>query len=266
MDSTSKVESICLVNRYHPVYSVIVSFNMNGKQILRAPFRILLSLIKSIIDFIYPPFCIVCSAHLLNDERLICEKCWLSLPKVNEDSNIAYEIKLKLGQEIHFSQAISIWEFSPPLQTAIHYLKYQGFKTLANQFGIFMAERLRQISLPADQTILVPVPLHKTRLRERGYNQSALLCKVIAPKTGLTYDDTILTRIRYTESQTKLSAVDRAKNVENAFKIIQPEKIQQKLIILVDDVITTGSTMNACARELMKNGAKAVFLFSIVKA
>lgn len=236
------------------------------KQKPTLPFKILSPFLKSIIDFIYPPYCIVCNKLLLFNEKLICKKCLLDLPKLDVDYNIVEEIDSKLSQEIYFSQAVSIWEFSPPLQTAIHYLKYQGFKTIANQFGAFMEDRLRQMSLPVNQTLLIPVPLHKTRLRERGYNQSTLLCSAIAAETDLIYDDSILKRIRYTESQTRLNASERQKNVENAFKVFNSEKIENKLIILVDDVITTGSTMNACAKVLMNNGAKAVYLLSIVKA
>ena len=230
------------------------------------PVKILLSLLKSVTDFIYPPFCIVCNNRLLKDERFVCEKCWYSIPKIGREFDIFHDIRSKSGQEVYFSNAMSIWQFSPPAQTIIHYLKYQGFKRLADHLGMIMAERLGLMSLPPEQTLLVPVPLHKTRQRERGYNQSSLLCQAIAVESGFSYDDSILTRIRYTESQTKLNAVERAKNVDNAFKIIHPGKIQQKVILLVDDVITTGATMNACARELMKNGAKEVYLLSVVKA
>jgi len=239
---------------------------MNRKQILASPFRILLSLCKSIINFIYPAYCIVCNSHLKENERLICDSCWIQLPQIEQDFDSFKEIRSKLADDVHFSKVFSIWEFSSPIQTAIHYLKYQNFKVLANQLGIFMAERLKKLSLPMDKTILIPVPLHKTRIRERGYNQSTLLCKVIAGETGFTYNDQTLKRIRYTQSQTKLDAMERAKNVQNAFRVFSNEEILNKIIILVDDVITTGSTMNECAKELMKNGAEAVYLFSIAKA
>jgi ComF family protein len=237
---------------------------MNGKQILLLPYRILLSLVKSALNFIYPPYCMVCSSQLAEDEKLICDNCWLHTPRIEQEFDLFNEIKL--GDEVYFSKVISAWEFSPTIQTAIHLLKYQNYKVLANRIGLFMAERLTKQSLPMDKTILVPVPLHKTRTRERGYNQSTLLCKIIAVESGLNYSDKILKRTRYTQSQTKLNAIERAKNVENAFKVIYPEQIKNRLVILVDDVITTGSTMNACAKELIKNGANDVYLLSAVKA
>ena len=239
---------------------------MNGKQILQFPYRMLLSLVKSALNFIYPPYCMVCSSQLAENEKLICDNCWLHIPQINQDSDLLTEIKSKVGGEVYFSKVISEWEFSPTVQTAIHLLKYQNFKVLANRIGQFMAERLSKQPLPMDKTILIPVPLHKTRTRERGFNQSTLLCRIIAAETGLNYSDKILKRIRYTQSQTKLNAIERAKNVENAFKVIYPEQIKNKLAILVDDVITTGSTMNECAKELIKNGANDVYLLSAVKA
>ncbi len=239
---------------------------MNESKILASLFRILFSLAKSAINFIYPPYCLICQFPLKESDRLICENCWQELPKIDENLDVFNEIGSRLADEIFFSEAISIWEFNPQVQTIIHHLKYQGFKVLANRIGIFMADRIKKMSLSINNTILIPVPLHKTRIRERGYNQSALLCQVIASETSFVYNEEILKRIRYTQSQTKLNTVERAKNVENAFKVFSSNEIKNKLIVLVDDIITTGSTMNACAKELMNKGASAVYLFSAVKA
>ena len=129
-----------------------------------------------------------------------------------------------------------------------------------------MAEALTEFNFPFKNVIIVPIPLHKIRIRERGYNQSALLCKAIATETGFIIDERVLKRVRYTQSQTKLNAIARQKNMQNAFTVTDKEKIRNKTIILVDDVITTGATMNACAKELKKYGAKTVFIFSAVKA
>jgi ComF family protein len=240
--------------------------NIIAKQILTSPHRIFRSLVLSVINFIYPPYCLVCSSQLAESERVICDNCWLDLPHIDQHFDLVSDIRSKLTDEIYFSKVISVWEFSPTIQTAIHHLKYQNFKILANRIGSFMADRLNKLNIPIDKTILLPVPLHKTRTRERGYNQSALLCTVIAVETSLNYNEKILKRIRYTQSQTKLNARERAKNVENAFKVTYPEQISNKLVILVDDVITTGSTMNECAKELVNNGAEDVYLLSAVKA
>ena len=239
---------------------------MNWKETLLIPAKGLISLFRVIIDFIYPPFCIVCQTSLSKDERLICDNCWNNFPQIDGTVNIAREIRSKLSDPIYFSNAISVWEFSSPIQQAIHYLKYQNFRFLAGRIGRIMAKKLKDLSLPLAETVLIPVPLHKTRLRERGYNQSSLICETIVVETGVQNCDNNLQRIRYTKSQTKLSAIERTKNVKDAFSILHAEEIKNKVIILVDDVITTGATMNACAKELIENGAKSVYLFSAAKA
>jgi len=249
-----------------PILFSCIKMRISSQQLLNLPYRVLLSLVNSTLNFIYPPYCIICNSQLAENERIICNNCWSHAPHVLQSFDAFNEIKTKLKDEIYFSTVISAWEFSPIIQTAIHLLKYQSYKVLANRIGFVMAEKLNNQSLLMDKTILIPVPLHKTRTRERGYNQSTLICQIIAAETGLNYSDKIIKRIRYTQSQTKLNAIERAKNVENAFKVIFPEQVRSKLVILVDDVITTGSTMNACAKELIKNGASDVFLLSAVKA
>jgi len=239
---------------------------LNSRQILAAPFHLLSSLGKSILSLLFPPYCLVCNSLLEANERLICESCWHDLPEINEDRDLLIEIQSKFANEVYFSKVIAIWEFSPTVQTAIHHLKYRNFRLLANRMGIVIAERLNLLNLSIDDTILIPVPLHKTRIRERGYNQSALLCHAIASETGFFYHDHILKRIRYTQSQTKLNVSERLKNVQNAFKVVFPPKIQNKIVILVDDVITTGATANECAGELMRAGAETVYLCSAAKA
>jgi len=236
------------------------------KKIGNLPWRILVSLVNAAIDFIYPPYCIICECHLAENERVICEQCWCQVPQLDRDDDLCRLAATGFGEGLFFSRAISIWEFKEPIQTAIHYLKYQGFRVLAQRMGLFMAERLLEEEIFKDDPVLIPVPLHKTRVRERGYNQSALLCQAIAAATGIPFYGEILKRTRYTRSQTKLTAAERVKNVENAFQVCDPEKVRNRLVVLVDDVITTGSTMNACAKELMKNGAKKIYLLSAAKA
>ena len=227
---------------------------------------ILLELYHTVIHFFLPHFCLICTTTKIESRDLICENCWKSLPVADPPDKIVMRLKNKLSGECFFSNAISLWQFSPETQTIIHYLKYRSFGKIAEKIGKKMAETLTEFNLPFENVIMVPIPLHKTRIRERGYNQSALLCKAIATETGFIVDERVLKRVRYTQSQTKLNEIARQKNMQNAFTVTDKEKITDKTIILVDDVITTGATMNACARELKKYGAKTVFIFSALKA
>lgn len=222
------------------------------------------SLITVVLDFIYPAYCLACRTKLSNNELLLCSPCWNALPRIPGELDISVMTRAIDGP-IFFSKALSVWEFNPIVQQVIHHLKYQNFQRLAPILGHFMADKLTGLSLPQD-TLLVPIPLHQTRHRERGYNQSALLCHAIAQKTGFSISEGIVRRIRYTHTQTRLNAAERRENVADAFRVFSPAALQERLVILVDDVITTGATMNACARELLANGARDVFLLSAAKA
>lgn len=222
------------------------------------------SLIAMVLDFVYPCYCLACHSKLEPSELLLCRSCWNNLPQIPgelEVSTMAHNIE----GPIYFSKAISVWEFDPIVQQVIHHLKYQHFQRLAAILGRFMADKLTCLSLPQN-TLLVPIPLHQTRLRERGYNQSALLCQAIAEQTGFSVEPNLVQRIRYTNSQTTLNVAERRRNVANAFRVAAPAALQEKLVVLVDDVITTGATMNACAQELLTCGARDVYLLSAVKA
>jgi ComF family protein len=114
--------------------------------------------------------------------------------------------------------------------------------------------------------LLVPVPLHKKRKRKRGYNQSALLCNAISRTTDIPVNEISLQRVKNTISQTKFNLVQRRKNVADAFRVVNKKEIVNKTILLVDDVITSGSTINACAEQLKINGAKEIFAITVAKA
>ncbi len=228
------------------------------------------SLLKKIYSsfswFIFSPVCLICHSNELETKQLVCEACWQSFPEARKAEIITAELSSLLKGETQFAQALSLWEFNTEVQTVIHFLKYGGYWQLATKIGQLMGKKLEQTLALTEEMILLPVPLHKTRLRERGYNQSEILAQYIARETKLKCFSDILQRTRYTQSQTKLTMKQRQKNVSGAFAINNPEKISNKTIILVDDVLTTGATMNACATELIKNGASIIYIFSAAKA
>jgi competence protein ComFC len=143
--------------------------------------------------------------------------------------------------------------------TAVHQFKYGGKEYLAKSLGrllaIFAAEQLRG----TDGLLVMPVPLHPKRLRQRGFNQSLLLAKHVATQLNAELDFLSLRRIRYTQPQTGLKKDQRRKNVRKAFGLTDPKGVKGRTVILVDDVATTGNTLNECARLLRKAGAENVY-------
>ncbi|MCK4314155.1 MAG: ComF family protein [Anaerolineae bacterium] len=149
------------------------------------------------------------------------------------------------------------------LREAIHWLKYRGRTALAGPLGGLMVAYWMQHPMPAD--VVVPVPLHTARLRERGYNQAALLAHEMARRVGLVVDEQALVRWRITAPQVKLDARRREENVRDAFRC-SGDALTGKQVLLIDDVCTTGSTLEACAVALYEGGARGVQALTLAHA
>lgn len=153
--------------------------------------------------------------------------------------------------------------FEGPAREAIHHLKYNGRTSLAEPLGDLLIESWQANPLPAD--MLVPVPLHQARLRERGYNQSALLGKRLAQATGLPLIEPALRRVKATVPQITLTAAERKANVQDAFEA-RAELVGGKRVLLIDDVCTTGSTLEACQLALKRASAQSVWALTLARA
>jgi ComF family protein len=153
--------------------------------------------------------------------------------------------------------------FEGALREALHQLKYRGHTALAEPLGNLMAVYWMQHTIPAD--VVVPVPLHAARLRERGYNQAALLARAMAQRIGLPLDERTLVRERATAPQVDLDARQRKENVHDAFRC-SDRTLAGRQVLLVDDVCTTGATLEACAVALYEGGARGVQALTLARA
>jgi competence protein ComFC len=160
-------------------------------------------------------------------------------------------------ETLYFDRAMSVFEFSGIIQAALYKLKYDGERETASSLGILMARKLSLTKWNID--IIVPVPLHNDRHSERGFNQSYLLAEIIGRERSIDVSDKILLRGKYTKSQTTLSKFERIHNVRGAFEINDNIVVNGRSILLIDDIMTTGATLNECSRILKENGAKQVY-------
>jgi len=152
------------------------------------------------------------------------------------------------------------------LQESIHRWKYEGKTYLTPFFADWMAEGLNRYWEPNSFDLLIPVPLHRQRLRERGFNQALLLVKEISFRTGTPYRKTILQKKKPTIPQVTLSGPEREKGLRGAFHVIGGEELTGKSVLLVDDVYTTGATVNECSKMLRRGGAKRVDVLTLAHA
>jgi ComF family protein len=165
----------------------------------------------------------------------------------------------------HFRKARAFGVYNGSLMAAIHRLKYGGKTSLSKPLGALAKETFYQFWEAGSIDLLLPVPLHIKRLRERGFNQAHLVNKKWAGPEGVPFDGLTLSRNRWTEPQTSLTRAERRKNVKGAFSVRHPNKAKGRRILLVDDVFTTGATVNECSRVLMKAGAESVDVLTLAR-
>ena len=222
--------------------------------------------INGIINFVLPPVCVCCDSPLPADARFVCPDCISKLKAVDKNYNIFQDRvhKVKFGGN---SLSLYWFEEDTEIQHILHALKYTRMKSIGTVFGRKIGEEILS-KYPGKYDFAVPVPLHKSKLRERTYNQSDYICRGISEALNIKPLEKCLLRTRYTKTQTKLSIAEREVNVRNAFSVNPKYRdiIKGKNIILADDVITTGSTILECARILKENGCGEVTVCSIALA
>lgn len=224
-----------------------------------------LVLFNAFVDFIYPPACLLCGSRLEKDEPFVCRVCRQRFEFIEEPVRDGQHYQRKMLGKVWFTHSVAFFHYSPGMQKLIHCLKYQNSSRLLDLLGDEMSRRMMLIPQCMGADSLVPVPLHATRRRERGYNQSLLLAQRISHETGIPVLNHCLKRTRYTTQQAKLSKERRFSNVKGAFIVQHPEFVKTRKLLVVDDVLTTGSTINECAHALVQAGAEQVVALTIVR-
>jgi ComF family protein len=220
---------------------------------------------EALLHMLFPSLCFGCEENSVDKEEMICIHCKLTLPFTSFEiiRNNPVE-KLFWGRvPVLFSTSTFYYSEKTSIQNIIHHIKYRDQKELGIFMGNMMGDRLRILLQENNTDICMPMPLHPTREKKRGYNQASLLCEGMQQTTGIPYNDLVLERRIATDTQTQKNRTARWNNVKDVFAINLPKRIQNKNIVLVDDVITTGASMEACAHILLENGAKTVAITSL---
>ena len=208
--------------------------------------------IYSILELFYPLVCAACGCSLFQWERLVCTRCRCFLPKtgyeLNEDNPLA---RLYYGK-VRLKAVTACFFFSKEgkVQHLIHELKYKGNADAGLFLGQALGKSIKDAPLFQGLDFLVPVPLHPKREKERGYNQSLMIAQGISEVTGIPIGDGFLIRSVNTATQTHKSKEERWQNVRDIFELRHAERLAGKYVLLVDDVLTTGATLEACAITL----------------
>jgi ComF family protein len=239
------------------------------------------SLTHSLLNFIFPPFCASCHQKILQSgSGLICEACWDSLERWGAQSCQRCGQKLAAVPEAQepllcpscripdwaCSDIRAIGPFKAPLADAIHLLKYSDRRSVVKKLSHFMEQSLAEVAHYREADLILAVPLHPARKRERGYNQAQLLAQALGKTWNKLCPENIISRARHTQTQTKLNRQQRLENVKDIFTVKKPELVKGKSVILIDDVLTTGATIGSCAGKLLEAGASKVLALTAAAA
>ncbi|MCI0522987.1 MAG: ComF family protein [Bacteroidales bacterium] len=220
------------------------------------------------LSLFFPRLCMACSAHLVRGERIICTGCLLTIARTDFHSRRGNTLEQAFWGRclIERAAAFSIYNRGSRIKTLIHELKYKGRKEIGTMLGDLYGGILSDSGFMEGIDMIVPVPLHPARQRERGYNQSDCIASGISAAAQLPVRDDIIKRLVKGGSQTQHGRYARWENVKGLFIVSKPEAITGMHLLLVDDVVTTGSTMEACVNALHEAGDVKVSIVALAAA
>ncbi len=225
-------------------------------------------LLRDFVSIFYPEVCLGCTQPLVNQEKLMCFNCLVELPKTHFYQQAENPVTQLFTGRIPLKKATSFLYFqkSGIVQSLIHHLKYKGFPELGQRLGAMAAREWIGTDFLKDIHALMPIPLHATKQKKRGYNQSEHIAKGISEISGLPVLSQCFHRVEATATQTRKSRFARWKNVETVFRVSDSAPLQNRHILLVDDVVTTGATLEAAAQQLLQIKGTQVSLFTLAYA
>lgn len=242
---------------------------------LGSPARLLLG---ALLDIVFPPRCHCCRSAAPSGAIHICSDCLDTIEPVasplcpvcgapfRTDGGIDHACSTCAQDRPPFAAARAPFVYDGPIRQMIHHFKYDRKLALRRPLARLMARDLAAFVAGAAPDLVIPVPLHPKRLRQRGYNQAVLLGEAVARQWRIPFCRTNLRRIRWTEPQIELSAAERLHNVRGAFAVADPSGVRGRKVLLIDDVYTTGATVMECSRTLRRAGATAVFVATVARA
>lgn len=219
--------------------------------------------LNKVFDFFLPRICPACNQKLKSFEEIVCDSCFAKL-KLTSETLIKTEYQKKFASKNFVSDfhPVFIFESGNEIQHIIHALKYNRQFRVGIYLGKLIANQLKPKLFDWKIELIIPIPLHRLKKAERGYNQSEFIAKGLSLASKIPFSAKAIQRKKFTETQTHLSALKRQQNVRDAFRVDKQKLIEGKTILLVDDVITTGSTISECAKVLLENGAKKIYAAS----
>ncbi len=227
-----------------------------------------MALLQDFFHLFFPQLCEACSSALYEGEELVCLRCRAKLPSTKQAQHPENMVERLFWGRVPMQKAAAVYFYNKGarIQVLLHALKYRNRADLGILLGKWMYEEVKQGSFLMDIDCLVPVPIHPKKKKVRGYNQAAILARGFAELSAIPLYEEVLLKMENTGSQTRLSRIARWENAQESFAIHSLEEIAGKHVLLIDDVITTGATLEACAGVLIKEANCKVSVLSVACA
>jgi len=222
-------------------------------------------MLADFISMVFPEYCYACSESLVKGEKYICTHCRYQLPQTDYHKNIDNNLFRRFWGKVPLKYALSYFKYirGGKVQQILRKFKYEGVKELGELLGCWYGNILVQYEFHSAFDIIVPVPLHHKKLRKRGFNQSDMFAVGLSKIMEVEWGQDIIKREILNPTQTNKKRYERYENVRGIFKVVAQKKIRNKRVLIVDDVVTTGSTLEACALTLLDEGCKEVSIATI---
>jgi len=236
------------------------------------------TLFGDFLSLVFPEFCVCCNESLLKGEAQICTQCRYDLPITDYHLHRQNVLSQRFWGKLPIEYAFAYLKFTKggKVQQILHDLKYKGNQEIGVMLGKWYGQMLVDAGLAkldANEVtkeqifqVILPIPLHKAKLRKRGFNQSNCFAEGLSATMEVPWRPDALKRNKATKTQTKKGRMERWQNVENIFEVVTPELIKDKHVLLVDDVVTTGSTLEACAQSILQAGAAKISIATLAVA
>jgi ComF family protein len=225
-------------------------------------------MLHDLLNLFFPRYCLTCPKPLVKGETLICTNCLHELPQTTYHQEPDNIVAQKLYGRLPIKYAMALYKFrkSSKVQQLLHHLKYKHKPVIGKVLGRSYGTILKEAHWIETIDLIVPVPLHSSRLRQRGYNQSDFFAQGLAEVLNVPWSNQYLKRSKETTAQIKKRKSERLKDMEDAFSATNTTDIYNKHLLLVDDVITTGATLEACGQVLLTAGVRELSVATIAVA
>ncbi len=223
---------------------------------------------RAFFDLLFPRYCLACHLTLNGSEETVCTGCRYDLPRTESHQRLNETLQLKMAGRAPISSLNAYLTFAKggKVQRLLHALKYKGHQEVGELLGRWYGAELHEAGFTEKLDLIVPVPLHHTKQKQRGYNQSDCFARGLSESLSVTWTADLLKKGRVTESQTHKTRLERLKNVQDVYFVENSDQLVGKRVALVDDVITTGATLEACVDVLLTAGCREVHVITIATA